>query len=198
MKKYIYILLFLFALSCKENKEHIEYSYFYTKELKLDSLANKTTTYKAILINDTLKLYHLNDLIQKSKYKISDEGIYIDTNRNLQLLYSFNNKAEIKRAENLLPFFYKSVKLTDRKDYYLKNEKFTIYHFIEKGGDETLDSYYLKGEGFICFYKYADDKFLYLNSPKAIKVSAQFLNDKTFFAMLKMKEIDKKMGRKFE
>jgi hypothetical protein len=56
----------------------------------------------------------------------------------------------------------------------------------------------MDGEGFICFYKYADDNFIYLDTPDAIELSSQFLTDSTFFAMLKMREIDKRMGRKFE
>jgi hypothetical protein len=85
--------------------------------------------------------------------------------------------------------------LVQKKKYLVNNKQYTILHFLETGFDETVDSYYLEGEDFICFYKYADNDFLYLDSPEASKVSTQFLKDSTFFAMLKLRKIDEYMGR---
>lgn len=194
----MYMLVFLVIFSCQRGETEKEYIYFSTKDLKIDTLHNKAIKYKAILTSDSIKLFDNQSLITKFKYSIADDGIYVVKDRTSVLLYSFTDSINIVRPNGLIPPFYKSVRLVDKRDYQLKDKKRTIYHFVESGYDETLDSYYMEGEGFICFYKYAEDSFLYLDSPDAIELSSQFLNDSTFFAMLKMRIIDKKMGRRFE
>ena len=194
----MYMLGVLMFFSCQRRETEKEYIYFFSKDLKIDTLHNKAIKYKSILSSDSIKLFDNQSLITKFKYSITDNGIYVVKDGTSSLLYSFTDSTNIVRPDGLIPPFYKSVRLVDKKDYQLKGKKRTIYHFVESGYDETLDSYYMDGEGFICFYKYADDNFIYLDTPDAIELSSQFLTDSTFFAMLKMREIDKRMGRKFE
>lgn len=193
---FLYVLVFLIFISCKRKEAEKEFIYFSSKELKIDTLNNKLVKYKALLSPDSIKLFDNQNLIGRFNYNIINKGIYIIIDGTASLLYSLTDSANTVRPDELFPPFYKNVQLVDKKYYQLKGKKTTVYHFVESGYDETLDSYYMEGEGFICFYKYADDFFIYLNSPNAIELSSQFLTDSTFFAMLKMKEIDKKMGRK--
>lgn len=195
----IYILISLIFFSCIKKETNSEFSYFYSEELKIDKMTDKSTAYKAILGNDSLLLYSASrGLMKKVKYKIKVDGIYVIKDKELLLLYPFDRGVEIKRPKKLTSFFYPKVTLVEKKNYYTEGgKKNTIYHFVEGGFDETLDSYYMEGEGFICFYKYSENRFLYLNSPNALRVSTLFLNDSTFFAMLKLREIDKKMWREF-
>lgn len=195
---FMYILVFLVIFSCQRKETEKEYIYFSTKAVNIDTLNNKSAKYRVLLSSDSIKLFDNQDLIVKAKYNITDKGIYVVKNEKLCLLYSFTDSTDIVRENELIPPFYKRVRLVGKKDYQIKGEAKTVYHFVESGYDETLDSYYMEGEGFICFYKYAEDSFLYLDTPNAIELSSQFLTDSTFFAMLKMREIDKRMGRKFE
>lgn len=195
---FIYVSVLFISISCQRKDIEKEYVYFSTNELRVNTLHNKFVKYKALLSSDSIKLFDNQDLITKFKYSITDNGIYIIKDTTSFLLYSFTDSTNVIRPNELLPSFHKSVRLVEKKDYQIKNKKRTVYHFVESGYDETLDSYYMEEEGFICFYKYAEDNFLYLDSPDAIELSSQFLTDSTFFAMLKMRETDKKMGRKFQ
>lgn len=194
----IYLLGFTVFFSCHKIETERKYSYFSSTDLKIDSLHKKNVKFKSIISTDSVKLFNDQGLMTQFKYSISDTSINFVKDKKISILYSFTDSTNIARPNELLPLFYKNVRLVNKKDYQINDKKKTIYHFIESGYDETLDSYYLEGEGFICFYKYSDKHFLYLDSPNSIEVSSQFLTDSTFFSMLKMRNTDKMMGRKFE
>ncbi|KZE77350.1 hypothetical protein [Myroides marinus] len=195
---FIYVLFILVFLSCKRREFQREFNFIVSEDLVIDTSHSISVGHRAIVSYDSIKLFESQDLVTKFKYSVTEDGIFLIKGRTSNLLYSFKDSTDIVRPGELTQFFYESVKLVDKREYQLKNEKRVIYHFVESGFDETLDSYYMYGEGFICFYKYADNSFIYLNSPKALEISSVFLNDSTFFAMLKMRNIDKQMGRQFE
>jgi len=74
--------------------------------------------------------------------------------------------------------------LVAKKKYIINEVEYQIYHFLESDYDTTLDSYYLVGEGFICFYEFKGSEFLYLDSPKALEVYKIFSEDYSFNAVL--------------
>lgn len=198
MRKYLIVSSLLVFCSCQIKEPSKEFRYFYTTEVTLDSLTNKPLAYKSIVSADSVSIFDDQRLLNKIRYKLTDSGICVLTDTSSLLLYPFKDTSKILRDESLHSFFYNSVRLINKRSYSFKGQKKIVYHFIESGFDETLDSYYLEDVGFICFYKYAQDHYLFLDSPDAFEISGQFLGDSSFFAMIHMREIDKKMGRKFE
>ena len=191
----IYLLIILGISSCKKDihEDKVEENLFF--KATTDEFGNikiqKDFVYKVLVKKDSIKIYRKNSLVNSFVYKTDSKGIYIRKKDNYKLLYPFELNVYLDRDEDLTNKFYKNVILEGKKIYFLKDKKVTLYHFIENGFDGSLDSYFMEGEGFICFYKYNDDDFFYLNSSKALEVSKAFLNDSTFFAKLKLEKIDK-------
>lgn len=203
MNKHLIIVpLLVLLFSCKEklkNEQVEEYVYFYTKDKNLKPLTDKHPSYKAVVSGDSIYFFEPDTiLIHQEKFGRTKDGIYLLRDKDSLLLYSFKIREKVHRDTSLQYFFYENAILIEKKEYYLDEKNYTLYHFIESGWDETLDSYYMEDEGFICFYKYANDYFLYLDSPNATKVSPAFLTDTSFFALLQMREKDKKIGRIFD
>lgn len=197
--KYCLIFFLLLITSCSTNEfEEKSFVYFVTNNQGLRS-GNKQHDfkYKVILKMDSLKIYKNEQFLCTFKYKVDEKGIFIIEDNIPKLLYSFELNKKIKR-ENFKTFFFEEVELVETKTYKINNKSFLVYHFLESDVSETLDSYYLIDEGFICFYKYDSDNFIYLDSPKANELSSVFFKDSTFFAQLKLRKLDKEMGRKFD
>lgn len=192
----IYLLILVGFSSCKNdiNEDKIENNLFLFFKASNDEFGNikmqKDFAYEVLVKKDSIKIYRKKSLVNSFVFKIDNKGIYIKKEDKYRILYPFEMNVSIDRNEDLTNIFYKNVILEGKKTYFLKGKKITLYHFIENGFDGSLDSYYMEGEGFICFYKYNDDDFFYLNSPKALEVSKVFLNDSTFFAKLKLEKID--------
>lgn len=197
MKKIIAMILLSSLFSCEKEKAALKYDYFYSTELELKEPSKKDISYSAVTRNDSVYIYHNLSAIDKYRYTVNSDGIFVVQGDKLSNIYSFQLNKKIIRNEELTKFFFREVQMVEKKDYVIDDIKYTLYHFIESNRHETLDSYFMEGEGFICFYRYSEDRFLYLNSPKSLKVSKTLLNDNSFFALLKMRKIDKGMGRKF-
>src|SRR5690606_1313084 len=197
--KYCLIFFLLLITSCSTNEfEEKSFVYFVTNNQGLRS-GNKQDDfkYKVTLKMDSLKIYKNEQFLCTFKYKVAEKGIFIIEDNIPKLLYSFDLNKKIKR-ENFKTFFFEEVELVETKTYKINNKSFLVYHFLESDVSETLDSYYLIDEGFICFYKYDSDNFIYLDSPKANELSSVFFKDSTFFDQLKLRKLDKEMGRKFD
>lgn len=200
MRYYLILLLVVAIFSCTTKKSEEKNLYYYVTNNQgfRSGIKEESFKYKAIIKNDSMKIYDKDRFVYSLKYKINENGIYIFNQGVPKLLYSFKMNFKLKREDYLTNFFYKEVELIAKKTYNVNNNSFTVYHFLENGVSETLDSYYLVGEGFICFYKYDSDDFIYLDSPKANELSSDFLKDSTFFAQLKLRKLDMEMGRKFD
>lgn len=188
--KLICLLVIIGVTSCKRevNKDdkvkEKNFLFFKASNEEGNIKMQKNFSYKISLKKDSIKIFKEKYLVNNFIYKVDNKGIYIWNNDKYTLLYPFELNASLDRDKDLTNMFYRNVKLKRKKTYSFKEKETTLYHFIENGFDGSLDSYYMEGEGFICFYKYNDDDFLYLNSPKALEISKVFLNDSTFFAKL--------------
>lgn|SRR5690606_24817878 len=194
----IFILVLTVSCSQKNVEEKVLYYIETNRDELISGLRKDFFKYRVIIKDDSVNIFNKNQFIYNLEYKIDKKGIYILKDKKPKLLYSFEINNRIKRDDYLTDFFYDEVELIGKKAYNINNKNFTIYHFLEYGVSETLDSYYLEDEGFICFYKYDSDDFIYLDSPKAYELSSEFLRDSTFFAQLKLRKLDLQMGRKFD
>jgi len=197
--KHCLIFLLLLTTSCSTKEfEEKSFVYFVTNNKGLRSgIKQDDFKYKVTLKMDSLKIYKNEQFLYRFKYKVDEKGIFIIEDDIPKLLYSFELNKKIKR-DNLEKYFLEEVELVETKTYKINNKSFLVYHFLECDVSETLDSYYLIDEGFICFYKYDSDDFIYLDSPKAKELSSVFFKDSVFFAQLKLRKLDKEMGRKFD
>lgn len=188
-------MFFLFACKSKQNREI--YSYVYCEGISIEKCNFNSIAYKSVVSSDKVLISDSFAFNIEFNYKIIDDDIFVIKDDSSFILYNFKDTTSFFRKKEIIPPFYKEVKLVGIKDYYVDGDAKTIYHFVENGFDGSLHSYFLKGEGFICFYEYNENRYIYLNSPRALEISSQFLNDTNFFAFLKLKETDKMIKRKY-
>lgn len=191
MKKLFTLIIYILFMSCSSKEELFEYSYI-SDTVDLESIETRKVVYKASIIGDSLIIVNEDGLKNRFKYLKEKDGLYIIKDGIKKILYPFELETEVIRDTSLVSTFYSEVKLIRKRKYFINEKEFVVYHYIENGYDDTIDSYYLEGEGFVCFYKFADNEFLYLNSPKALELGEVFLRDTSFFAMLEMREVRKK------
>lgn len=191
MKEIIKLIILFLAFnlfSCKQ-KEDVKIFDFYNSQ----NLLVKKNSYKSVINGDSVSIYNDNKRMFSFSYINEKDGIYIFSNNKKIPIYYFTKKV-LERDDSLLPFLPHKVRLLDKKYYETnENEKFLIYSFVESTGDEIYYTYYMEGEGFICVYKYDEDKYLYSNSPKAKKVANLFLKDTLFFAKLNLEDKERKL-----
>lgn len=111
------------------------------------------------------------------------------------MLYPFEMNHKLVRNNVLTSNFHDVVELRGRKKYVINGIEYKLYHFFEETYDQTLDSYYLEGEGFICFYEFKGSEFLYLDSPKALEVYKIFSKDYSFNVILKAEKMKEDLLR---
>lgn len=200
MRIYLLGCLFVLFLSCEQKKVVVtEYNYFVADIWNKNSTKDKYVIYKVLLEGDSLSIYKRdNGIRNKFKFALDAKGIYIVENEKLKLLYSFEKNVKILRDSSLTKNFYNEVELIDKKKYIINEVEYQIYHFSEIDYDTTLDSYYLEGEGFICFYEFKGSEFLYLDSSKALEVYKIFSEDYSFNAVLQAEMMRKNVLKRRE
>lgn len=178
--------VFFLFFSCKQDNVVVtEYNYFTADIWNKNTIKDKHVVYKALLEGDSLSIYKRdNGIREKFKFALDAKGIYVVENKRRKLLYSFEKNVKILRDSSVTKSFHNEVELIEKKKYIINEVEYQIYHFLESDYDVTLDSYYLEGEGFICFYEFKGSKFLYLDSPKALEVYKIFSEDYSFNAVL--------------
>lgn len=191
MRIIVAICLFVFLFSCKQKEEEfVEYSYFTADIWNPKTMETKIINYKVLLKGDSISIYKRNNGLQnRFKFTLDKKGIYVVNNDEKKLLYPFEQNVKLLRDSILAREFYKEVELVEKKKYIINEEEYHLYHYLESGYDSTLDSYYLEGEGFICFYEFRGSEFIYLDSPKALDVFKLFSEDYSFNAVLKAEMI---------
>jgi len=186
MRVYLLGCLFVLFLSCVQKEKVVtEYNYFTGDIWNLKSMEDRQVEYKALLEGDSLSIYERDNRLKiKFKFTLDSKGIYVLGKNERKLLYPFENNVKMHRDSILSYYFYKEVEMVAKKKYIINEVEYQIYHFLESDYDTTLDSYYLVGEGFICFYEFKGSEFLYLDSPKALEVYKIFSEDYSFNAVL--------------
>lgn len=176
-----YIGLFILMISC--NRDYLHYNFHSLQNSsQVANIEEFPVSYNAIVKKNKIEIKSVDSgFIAEYEYKIKEDGIFVNYKNADFLIYSFEKNKVVKRDEVFLSTFLEKCELIDIKEYLIDGESYKVYYFNEENSnDQSIDSYFLENEGFICFYKVYDANFIYLNSEKALKVS-RFLNDETFF-----------------
>lgn len=190
-------MFLLLISSCKDDSLKEKTLFYYNCDSEGHRSGKKADAFKyhVLIKSDSIKVYRKNQFIGSFMYKVDKEGIYAWHGKTSNLIYPFRTGIILQRTKGLSGLFYEKVELVQKKAYNVNGKEYTLFHFIESMSHETLDSYYLEGEGFICFYRYNEDSVLYLDAPKAMEVKDVLLRDTTFFALQQLRQLDAEMGR---
>lgn len=194
MKKFLFVILTIFSLfSCKKTNLDSTNTFSYTLYNSENKLV-KQHFYK--LTNYHLRNYdsiviHMNDkeCFTYNQKVVNNKGIYNYSENNIILTHSFDKKnIETKGLKYYKPFLNKSTTLIDYQKIKIKDVEYKLFHYSETyNSNNSIDSYYLEGIGFICYYNFDTDNYLLCDSisNKSLNVKElgnMLVKDTSFFA----------------
>jgi hypothetical protein len=179
MRVLIVIFVILLLTFCKNVKET---TFYYSLYDKSDSLLKE----KAYILNlikvegneYLMRIEGLNNYKQEIKIKVDSLGISRYCDKHFILTHHFDSVENGRFCYSNPPFVHFEVYWTKKAKYIINNTPYDIICYSEISGSETFNSsYYLKGLGFICYYKSDVDKYILCDSIKGVDFDLNILRD---------------------
>jgi DNA-directed RNA polymerase subunit N (RpoN/RPB10) len=190
MKRLILLLIILSLTFCKKAEPTFYYN-FYDKS---DSIIKKDKyILKINKIDGNEYLINIegdNNYKQDVKMKIDSLGISRYCNNRFVLTHHFDSVENETFCYSAPPFIHKRVDWAMKRQYIVENTSYEVICYSENSGSSIYNSsYYLKGFGFICYYKYDVDKYILCDSIKNVdfdlkvlqQINQQLITDTTTF-----------------
>ncbi|WP_177735211.1 hypothetical protein [Flavobacterium inviolabile] len=131
---------------------------------------------------DSINVFNGNKLVFSFNEKQNSLGIFKSCNSKFIQSHSFDT-ISLANSSCIKPFLIsRKTKLINQKEYVFKGEKYHLFHYSEEiNSHKSFDSYYIKGIGFICYYNFDTDRYIFANDiSKDLK--NDLISDSTFFA----------------
>ena len=160
----ILVLFLIILTSCAEKKE---YEHYFDKLDYSNTVLSKECL-KHIYIEKENGTYVIINKGKPFKYQLSDTiyekidallGLYRDYGKGFVLTYRFDTVGTTQTLDITNAPYYKNILFNEKKDYIIKDKKFTIFEYSEYFGSAGIMSYYLKDFGFIA-YDFENNNYL--------------------------------------
>ncbi|MEC4048612.1 hypothetical protein OX284_004160 [Flavobacterium sp. SUN046] len=155
-------------------------------------IKNYQTFEKNILKSyDSINVFYGDKQLFCYNEKENNVGIFRSCGLYFSQSHSFDTIAITNHNDKcIIPFFLsKKTQLVNEKEFNIKGVNYKIFHYSEQiDSHKSFDSYYLKDRGFICYYNFDTDKYIFSNEvPKLLK--DYIISDRDFFARYTMAKL---------
>ena len=155
--------LMFFLISCSSSSERKTYEVIFK-----NNVSRAEIKFYSVSIEKGIEMDFINDNGEKYKTKLikKKNGLY---DENGEIIFPFDSTNIVLSKSYLRPFIYKNIRYIKKKNYSINGQNYTVYIFSQHNKkDDSCESYFVDGFGFIGFRGFEDMSFYSIDSIKSI------------------------------